>query len=166
MYKVELNNKFFDVDFFDKNSGEINNEQFNLDILNTKENSFHVLHKNKSFEISLKSVDRIEKTLTLTVNNNTYNIKIKNELDELLKSLGIDNIAKKVIKELKAPMPGLVIGILVSEGQNVSEGDTLLVLEAMKMENNLKSPINGTIKNIKTKKGNAVEKNEILITFE
>jgi biotin carboxyl carrier protein len=62
-------------------------------------------------------------------------------------------------------MPGMVLNVLVNEGQTVKKGDALLVLEAMKMENILKSPAEGTIKKITAVKGTAVEKNQILIQF-
>ena len=62
-------------------------------------------------------------------------------------------------------MPGLVLSVLVTEGDEVKKGDNLLVLEAMKMENMIKSPTDGIIKKIEIKQGNKVEKNELLISF-
>jgi biotin carboxyl carrier protein len=70
------------------------------------------------------------------------------------------------IKEIKAPMPGLVLDLEVEPGQTVSQGDVLLILEAMKMENVLKSPGDGIVKSIAVKKGDAVEKGQILIEME
>ena len=166
MQIIELNNKKFNVEFSDKNTGKINEDSFNLDTLQISKNKFHVLKDNKSYNVSVKNIDRVEKTITLSVNNNDYQLTVKDELDELLQSLGIDKVAKKVVKELKAPMPGLVIDIHVNIGDSVQEGDNLIVLEAMKMENNLKSPVSGVIKDVKATKGNSVEKNEILIIFE
>jgi biotin carboxyl carrier protein len=78
----------------------------------------------------------------------------------------MDNMASKKVLELKAPMPGLVLNIVVKEGDSISKGDALLVLEAMKMENNIKSPTDGIIKKIHAVKGNAVEKNQLLISFQ
>jgi biotin carboxyl carrier protein len=62
-------------------------------------------------------------------------------------------------------MPGLVLSILVKEGDEVKKGDNLLVLEAMKMENIIKSPADVTIKFIKIKPSDKVEKNQVLIQF-
>ncbi len=87
-------------------------------------------------------------------------------MDFLLQSMGLDTLNSKKINEIKAPMPGLVLDIKVSEGSVVKKGDVLLVLEAMKMENNLKSPADGIVKKIVAKKGTAVEKNQLLISFE
>ncbi|MNR65826.1 2-oxoglutarate carboxylase large subunit [compost metagenome] len=69
------------------------------------------------------------------------------------------------MKEIKAPMPGLVLNVMVQEGQEVGKGDNLLVLEAMKMENIIKSPDSGIVKKILITKGDKVEKNEVLIQF-
>ncbi len=65
---------------------------------------------------------------------------------------------------LKAPMPGLIVAVPVSEGQVVHQGDILVVLESMKMQNELKSPREGTVTRIKAKVGDNVEHNQILIT--
>jgi biotin carboxyl carrier protein len=62
-------------------------------------------------------------------------------------------------------MPGLIVSVNVQPGDVVAKGDSILILEAMKMENNIKSPGEGTIKAIKIGKGDRVEKNQILIEF-
>jgi biotin carboxyl carrier protein len=77
----------------------------------------------------------------------------------------MDSLAVSKILQIKAPMPGLVLSVLVTEGDEVKKGDNLLVLEAMKMENMIKSPTDGIIKKIEIKQGNKVEKNELLISF-
>lgn len=64
---------------------------------------------------------------------------------------------------IKAPMPGLVLKIMISENQDINEGDSVLILEAMKMENVIKSPGTGKVKIIKVKERDAVEKNEVLV---
>jgi biotin carboxyl carrier protein len=80
--------------------------------------------------------------------------------------LGMDKLAAVGVQEVKAPMPGMVLNIIVSTGDEVKKGDALLVLEAMKMENIIKSPRDGKVKTVKAIKGTAVEKNQSLIVFE
>ena len=109
--------------------------------------------------------DSIEKSFLVSVNGNKYQLQVKDKFDELLKSLGFDELNSKKVNELKAPMPGLVLDIRVAEGGQVKKGDAVLVLEAMKMENIIKSPTDGVIKKINVKKGVAVEKNQVLINF-
>ena len=106
-----------------------------------------------------------EKTFTISVNGNKYQLAVKDKFDELLHSLGLDAMASKKVNEIKAPMPGLVLEVKVNEGDTVKKGDAILVLEAMKMENNIKSPTDGIVKKIHVKKGMAVEKNQVLINF-
>lgn len=74
--------------------------------------------------------------------------------------------ASKQVNAIKAPMPGLILEMSVSVGQEVKENDCLLILEAMKMENSFLSPRAGIIKSISASKGDAVEKGQLLIEFE
>ena len=168
MYKVKVNkHKEVTVHFNSSecSAGTIDDKPFNHDILKIKEGSFHVLNNHKSYSIEVVKADYREKNIVLLVNGNKYNLFIKDKFDELLKNLGLDNFNVSKINEIKAPMPGLVIDIIVEEGTVVKKGDTLLVLEAMKMENNIKSPADGTVKKINVKKGVAVDKNQVLINF-
>jgi biotin carboxyl carrier protein len=78
----------------------------------------------------------------------------------------MDNLTANKISEIKAPMPGLVIRILASEGDQVEKGGNLFVLEAMKMENVIKSVSDVKIKSVKVKAGDKVEKNQVVMVFE
>ena len=126
---------------------------------------YHLIYNNTSYNVDLIKMNAEEKTLVLKINSTKFAIKIQDKYDELLKSLGMDNLSSKKISDIKAPMPGMVLNILVEEGVAVKKGDALVVLEAMKMENILKSPNDGVIKKIVASKGRAVEKNEVLIQF-
>ncbi|MDO9000612.1 acetyl-CoA carboxylase biotin carboxyl carrier protein subunit [Sediminibacterium sp.] len=126
---------------------------------------FHFLLNNKSYNIDVIKLNVEEKTLVVKINSVKFNLQLKDKYDELLHSLGLDNLAIKKVNDIKAPMPGMVLNILVAEGEEVKKGDALIILEAMKMENILKSPCDGTIKKIAINKGIAVEKNQLLIQF-
>lgn len=166
MLKVNVNNKKEHSIVFDNNtSGTLNGKTFEWDVIEVKEGSFHVIKNNKSYTVEVIQTDRAAKSFTISVNGNKYQLQIKDKFDELLKSLGMDNLVANKVNEIKAPMPGLVLDIKVTEGQTVKKGDAILVLEAMKMENIIKSPTDGIIKKINAKKGLAVEKNQVLIHF-
>lgn len=126
----------------------------------------HVLYQNKSYNVELVSENKEDKTSVLKVNGNLYNVSIEDQYDQLLKQLGMDTTLASKVKEIKAPMPGLVLSIIADEGTEVSKGDSILVLEAMKMENIIKSPTDGKIKKVFVGKGDKVEKNQVLIQFE
>ena len=91
---------------------------------------------------------------------------LKDKYDDLLNQLGLDAATNKKDNEVKAPMPGQVLDILVKAGDTINEGDGLIVLEAMKMENIIKSTRDGVIQEVHAKKSNSVEKNAVLIVFE
>ena len=153
---------------FDKDlkSGTINNDTFNWDVSKINEQTFHVIKDHKSYNVELLKVNKEDKNFFVKVNGKKFKFAVKDKYDELLKSLGMDNLATNKVANLKAPMPGLVIDLSVEVGQSVQKGDALLILEAMKMENVIKSPTDGIIKNILVKKGDAVEKNQVILNFQ
>ncbi len=136
-----------------------------FDAINLVGGHSHVLYQDKSYEVEVFSLDQLEKTVIVKVNGSEYQVAVTDQYDLLLKQLGMDSLQKQKVLEISAPMPGLVLKVLVEVGQEVSKGDNLLVLEAMKMENILKSTASGVIKNITIKLGDKVEKNQILLQF-
>ena len=137
-----------------------------LDIFKTDNFKYHILHKNKSYKAEIIASDFNRKKYHIKVNNRPYAIEIADDLDLLIKDMGFSIAATKHINSIIAPMPGLVLDVMVKVGEHVKEHDTLLILEAMKMENTLISPRDGIIKSILAIKGKAVDKNELLIAFE
>lgn len=137
-----------------------------LDAISTGPNNYHILKDNKPFKAAINQSNFLAKEYTVTVNNNTYTVNIANALDELITAMGFEIGAAKQVNEIKAPIPGLILEINVTVGQEVKENDNLLVLEAMKMENTFQSPRAGVIKSIAVSKGDAVDKGQLLIEFE
>ena len=84
----------------------------------------------------------------------------------MVQHMGLDKPAEVKMTDVKAPMPGLILDILVEPGSTVSLGDPLLILEAMKMENVLKAVGEGVVQSIEKVKGDTVEKNEIIVIME
>lgn len=167
MLKVKVNNKTEHKIVFDNaTSGTINGSPFKWDIIEVKTGSFHVIKDFKSYNIEVVEIDFDQKSFLINIKGNNYQLQVENKFDELLKSLGFDNLNAAKINEIKAPMPGLVVDVYVSEGDSIKKGDPMIVLEAMKMENIIKSPTDGIIMKINIKKGVAVEKNQVLINFD
>ncbi|TET69182.1 MAG: biotin/lipoyl-binding protein, partial [Candidatus Zixiibacteriota bacterium] len=92
--------------------------------------------------------------------------RVEEERKARLARLAGEREEERAQKTLQAQMPGLVAKILVSPGQEVKEGQGVVVVEAMKMQNELKAPREGTVKEIRVKEGEAVEKDQVLVTFE
>lgn len=136
------------------------------DIIRISKSKHHVLHNNKSTLTETVESNFRAKSYTIKINNNSYNVNIKNDLDDLIKEMGFEVGVSKLIDEIRAPMPGLILDIQVKVGQEIKENDAMLILEAMKMENIITSPRDGIIKSIVVNKSDAVDKNQLLIEFE
>lgn len=134
-----------------------------LDLLKRSALEFHVIEKNKSFDIKLEKSDFDNREYVISVNANNYTVKIDTEIDQLIKEMGFTIGTSIKANSIKAPMPGIILSVNVEENQEVKEGETLLILEAMKMENAISAPKTGFIKSIYAKSGETVEKGELLI---
>lgn len=153
-YKVKANE--FDFTF--------SKEQIDaVDIVNKSPHEFNVINEHRSVNVKLLEADPDGKKLTLEVDGESFTIEIKEELDLMLDKMGFGAVANKQVKEIKAPMPGLVLEIAVTEGQEVKEGDKILILVAMKMENSIIIHTNAVIKKIAVSAGQAVDKGQLLV---
>lgn len=120
----------------------------------------------KQHQVELIHLDRETNEITVSVGGTKYTVSVKSDLDLLLEKMGMGPGSSAVQSKVKAPMPGLVIDVLVSVGQEVVKDEPLLILEAMKMENVIKAPRDGAIKSVGVEKGNAIEKNTLLVEFD
>lgn len=143
----------------------VDGSNFEWNLSKISKNKFHILKDNKSFNAEIISFNKEEKVVEIKINNQIYTASVKDKMDQLLERMGITNLTSSIITDIKAPMPGLIHDIFVEKGQEVKKGDQIMVLEAMKMENVLKSPGDGIIQSIEVTIGASVEKNQILIKF-
>jgi biotin carboxyl carrier protein len=165
--KATVNNKDFLIKERSSKpfSFEINGKPVELDAYLNRQGVLCFLYDNKSYNAELISYNENDKTAVIKLNNNRYEVKLKDDADLLLEELGISN-KRQTVQLIKAPMPGLVLKINVKEGDTVNKGDGLLILEAMKMENLIKAQAPGIIKKIHAIQGAKVEKNQPLIEME
>lgn len=167
MYKAKIDNEIFDFEFNDQKGldGTINGAAFKIDA--KKHGSIHhVIHNHRSYTVELVHFDTKNKSCILKINNQEVVVSIEDRYDQLLHKLGMDQFNAKKVNEVLAPMPGLVIQIIAKEGMQVVKGEPLIVLEAMKMENMIKSPTDGIVKSIEVQQNKTVDKNQVLIRFE
>ena len=167
MLKVSSGDRTYQGDFNDRKrqNGTVNNNDFSWDSVTLRNGVFHIVKDNVSYNAEVVNANHAEKSFAIKVNGVVYELSVKDKYDELLEKMGIDPLAGSKVSELKAPMPGLVLNVMQGAGNEVKKGDPLLVLEAMKMENVIKSPADGVIKKVAVETGTAVEKNEVLIEF-
>lgn len=114
-------------------------------------------------------VDGVQKEVALQRLEDRYSVSVDGVerevlVEEVRKRRKREGVAGKV--EVKAPMPGLIVAVEVGKGQKVCQGEGLLVLEAMKMQNEIKSPRDGVVTDIQVEKGNTVAKGAVLLTIE
>jgi biotin carboxyl carrier protein len=133
------------------------------DIVKKSPEVFNLIKDYRSVNVRMVAADIVTKKFTVEVEGQTYKIEVKDELDLVLEKLGFGTASHKHIKEIKAPMPGLVLDIAVAEGQQVKKGETILILQAMKMENSIAVHADATIKRIAVLAGQPVEKGQLLV---
>ena len=135
------------------------------DLVRLGPGEYSLIHEGRSMRVLVLKVDKEQSTVRLRIGGHTYTAQIQDEESRLMEALGLEKAVLKV-REVKAPMPGLVIDVLVKPGDTVTKDDPLLVLEAMKMENVLKAPGDGVVASVPAEKGKAVEKGQLLVGFE
>ena len=164
MYKASINDKSFEI-ATEEDQLIINGNPLNWDLIKLGDGCFHILHQNKSYRAEVVKSDASSKTFSIKINNRIYTVALKDKFDLLLEKMGMSAALSSKVNQIKAPMPGLIIDLKVKDGDVVNAGDPLLILEAMKMENIIKSSGQATVRSVKVKKGDSVEKGQILIEF-
>lgn len=166
-FQIQVNSQKFELEAnAAKKSGIINGEPYTLDLLGTAEKGFNLIRGNKSHNVQVLEADYDQKEFLLEIDGTSYSVKAADRFDLLLKDLGMEHLNANTLNDLKAPMPGLVLEVKVSPGESIKKGQPLMVLEAMKMENVLKAEADCVIKSVDCTIGAAVEKGQILISFE
>lgn len=164
MYQVSINHSEYEVNK-EKNTFSVNNKVIDWDIIPIGNDRYHIIYNHQSYTAELIDISADKKEVSLKINYDIFNIVVKDKFDQLLEKLGMTDFSSSKVNEIKAPMPGLILSIHIKEGDKVKKGDSIMILEAMKMENVLKSPGEGIVKSIIVKKGDSVDKNAILVQF-
>lgn len=164
MFSVIFQNSTFSIEKTARGLS-INQEDLNWDCHWVGDRKIHLIRGNQSYEAELLSLDPETKTLEIRLGHKKASLQVKDRFDLILAQMGFNNSGSGQLKEVKAPMPGLILDLMVKPGDKVKKGDLLLILEAMKMENGIKSPGDGTVKQVLVSLKQSVEKNQVLIQF-
>lgn len=158
--------KNFRVNVNQNQNFELNKDKLKeLDLIQNGELKYHLLNENKSFQAEIIQADFYKREYTIVLNSKTYHLKISNALDLMIEKMGYSINGSKKLNAIHAPMPGIIIGLEIKQGDVVKEGDTVLILEAMKMENEIVSPVDGVVNKIHTSKSTTVSTGEPLVTI-
>jgi len=154
---IRINGSLKQVKIIDDNFAEVDNVRVSYTLTELNHSKFILRVNNKFYDTSLLRKSNGEESLQ--INNSTIDLSIRTTLQEKayqLLSASQSNVQQVTI--VKSPMPGLVLKILKNVGDNISKGETVMILEAMKMENEIKSNIEGIITEINVSEGKPVEK--------
>lgn len=138
-------------------------ELHGAEIVALGDNRYHLVVGGRSLPAEVVDYDLRAKTFTVRINGRRYTVRLATELDTLIERLGLGKRSSSGGGHVKAPMPGLVREVQVVEGQTLAAGDSVLILEAMKMENVIKASVGGTVRRVAVGNGTAVEKNQVLV---
>ena len=109
---------------------------------------------------------RRESSWVIELEGRLFEVRVEDERTRHIRELASHVAPVETRRDLLAPMPGLIVRIEVVEGQEVEEGDGLVVMEAMKMENELRAAAPGRVESIEVRPGQAVERDTVLLRLE
>jgi len=162
MYTVKIGEKNFKVEV-DGREIKLNGKRVNLDFQRIgNSHDYSLIINNKSYQLRIEP--RGDK-YHITIGGKDFPVEVEDERNRLLRSL---TKAKKRTRELeivKAPMPGLVVKVLVDVGQRVRRGQGVAIVEAMKMENEIKASTEGVVKEVRVREKDAIDKDAVLVVI-
>jgi len=162
IYITTIGEREYKVEIVDEQHIIIDGVQYEVDFDTVSDQPvYSLLLDGQSFESYVYPNDE---GLQVVLHGNLYQAIVEDEREKRLRAASGGRVAEREEFHLKAPMPGLVISVPVNEGQQIDRGDVLIILESMKMQNELKSPRAGTVSRLRVKKGDSVEQRQTLLS--
>lgn len=162
IYSVKIGQKTFEVEV-DGREIRLNNKKVNLDfqrIGNSKD--YSLIIDNKSYQLRIQP--RGDK-YHITIGGRDFPVEVEDEKTKLLRSLMKVKERAREPEIVKAPMPGLVVKVLVEVGQRVRKGQGVAIVEAMKMENEIKASTEGVVREVRVREKDAIDKDAVLVVI-
>jgi biotin carboxyl carrier protein len=160
-YVTTIDNHEFEIEVVDDRHIRIGKRVLEVDFVSVSgQPVFSLILDGESHEAF---VYQGEEDWEVLIRGRQYQVKVEDEREKRLKNAGEGSITGGEF-HLKAPMPGLVVAVLVKEGQEVNKGQVMLILESMKMQNELKAPRDGVMGRVRVKAGESVEQRQTLLS--
>jgi biotin carboxyl carrier protein len=161
-YLTTINDKEFEIDMQRDGTILVNGERHEVDFLALGPSLYSVIIEHFSHEVVVEERDN---QIEVLMRGRLYSGHVMDERAQLMASRrgGFEPESGEMV--IKAPMPGLVLEITVAEGESVTKGQTVVILESMKMQNELKVPRDGVVQEIAVEPGQSVEQNKVLVTI-
>ena len=163
-FVVTIDKEKFSVNTNNFHKIKLNGSEFESQITQLSPHTYKVKLNNKIFHITTNKLSNNE--FSFLVDGHYFESFVRTKLEDEAAKILSNKAVTQGEYNIKSPMPGLVLKLYKTIGENVVEGEPLLLLEAMKMENVIKSPATGTVKDVPIKEGKSVEKNQSLIVIQ
>lgn len=161
-YMATVNNRTFTIDILPDGNLLVDGQPRDVDFLSLDDKTLYsLLFDNISYEGLVEEADGQYDVLLWGA---SYNVRVLDEREQRLANSSAGFVPDDAEIVIRAPMPGLIISVAVEPGQEVSAGQTLVILESMKMENELKAPRDGKVHTVSVAPGDSVEQNKRLVT--
>ncbi|TDN99970.1 acetyl-CoA carboxylase biotin carboxyl carrier protein subunit [Sunxiuqinia elliptica] len=166
--EIKLGDRIASVKILNQNENLIeimvDDKVYNIDLMHNDEGTFSIIENNRSHNISLVPSQK-PKTYTAYTLYNTYDLEVIDAEARYIRNRGAGGISVSD-KQIVAPMPGKIVKVLVQEGDTVSQGQTAVIISAMKMESEYKAAVDGVVKRVNVSDGDTVESNQVLVEIE
>lgn len=143
---------------------EVDGKVYHVDLMHTADGTFSILENNHSYNIELVPKNEPKKYTAYTLYE-SYDLEVIDAESRYLLNRG-GNGFDHGENHISSPMPGKVVKVLVEEGDIVKEGETVIIISAMKMESEYKAPMDGVISRVHVKNDDTIEGNQVLIELE
>ena len=163
-YTATINNRKWNLKLGKNSTIIVDGQKYHYELHKLTAHTYLFTLDNKVYKISSHQID--SETFFLSINTNTLEVLIRSTFKENVSKLIQNKASEHYHLDIKAPMPGMILKIKKKKGDSVQQGDSLLILEAMKMENDIRAPASGIINKVYIKEGNPVEKGMLLISIE
>lgn len=164
-YVISLNGSKFNIKILSNSELILNDKKYFYELITISNNSYFLKLDNEIFELTSQKLSN--ELFRVLLRGYNFDITVRTALQEKAVKL-LENSAafQHHHQDVKAPMPGLILKVRKKTGEKVEQGESVIILEAMKMENDIKSPVSGVIENISVSEGSAVEKGVTLFSIE
>ena len=160
-YVTIINDQSYEIEIDHDGSVLVNGQERDVDFLNLGGDLFSIITENRSLEAVINDD---EGQIAVMMSGRQFEAQVLDERAMLMmQRRGVQSTGSG---EVKAPMPGLIVAVTIVRGASVAKGETLVVLESMKMQNELKSPIEGVARAIHVEAGQAVDKHDLLVEIK
>jgi acetyl/propionyl-CoA carboxylase alpha subunit len=164
IYFAGIEDREYQIEILSNREVLINGDLYEFDFQALRQHlSYSLLIKGESYEVNVYQENGEWEVL---LRGKQYTVTVEDEREKRLREASGEAGIRLGAVSVLAPMPGLVIDIPVAEGEDIDEGDVLIVLESMKMQNELRAPRSGKISSIQTKINANVERKQTLLVLE